>query len=115
MSLTARNLAFNAVHVGPDFARKKTEEWAAASATLRSQRPQHLDLAYGPADRTKWDLYPASDPQASCLVHIHGGYWPRGSREIFACLVGGILGRGWSAAPPGYTLAPDARLTQITG
>jgi hypothetical protein len=48
MSLEARNLAYNNVaHVGPDFARQKTESWAAASTSLREQRPKHLDLAYG--------------------------------------------------------------------
>ncbi len=115
MSLQERNLAFNNVaHVGPDFARQKTEEWAAASKVLRSQRPQHLDLAYAKSDRTRWDLYPAADPQAPCYVFIHGGYWQRGSKEIFACLAQGVLARGWSAALPGYTLAPDATLTQIT-
>src|SRR5262249_51409828 len=76
MSLDARNLAFNNVaHVGPDFARRKTEAWAAASQILRAQRPQHLDLAYARGERTKWDLYPASDPDAPCCVHVHGGYW----------------------------------------
>jgi hypothetical protein len=29
-------------------------------------------------------------------------------------MVEGVLARGWSAALPGYTLAPDATLTQIT-
>ncbi|MPZ40690.1 MAG: alpha/beta hydrolase fold domain-containing protein [Rhizobiales bacterium] len=115
MSLTERNLAYNNVeHVGPDFARKKTEEWAAASKDLREKRPQHLNLAYAQGERTKWDLYPATDPKAPCFVHIHGGYWQRGSKEIFACLADGALARGWSAALPGYTLAPDASLTQIT-
>jgi arylformamidase len=115
MSLEARNLAFNNVaHVGPEFARKKTEEWTAATATLREQRPQHLDLAYAQGDRNKWDLYPAPDPMAPCLVHIHGGYWQRGSKEIFGCLAEGAAARGWSAALPGYTLAPEASLTQIT-
>src|SRR5262245_49555089 len=114
MSLEERNLAFNNVaHVGPDFARQKTEEWAAASRKLRAQRGQHLDLAYGPGDRTRWDLYPAAEPQAPCYVHIHGGYWQRGSKESFACLAEGVLARGWSAALPGYTLAPAATLTQI--
>src|SRR5262245_49009131 len=76
MSLEARNLAYNNVeHIGPDNARKKSEDWAAASKTLREQRPQHLDLAYGNGERNKWDLYPASDPKAPCFVHIHGGYW----------------------------------------
>src|SRR6476661_7666167 len=115
MSLEARNLAyFNVAHVGADFARQKTEHWTAASKDLRERRPKQLDLAYGPGERTKWDLYPAADPKAPCFVHIHGGYWQRGSREIFACLADGVLARGWSAALPGYTLAPDASLTQIT-
>jgi acetyl esterase/lipase len=115
MSLEARNLAYNNVaHVGPDFARQKTESWAAASTSFREQRPTHLDLGYAPGERTKWDLYPAADAKAPCFVHIHGGYWQRGSKEIFACLAEGVLAHGWSAALPGYTLAPEASLTQIT-
>jgi acetyl esterase/lipase len=115
MSLEARNLAFNNVaHAGPEFAGKKTEEWAAASKALRARHQRHLDLAYARADRTRWDLYPATDPRAPCYVHIHGGYWQRGSKEIFACMAEGVLAHGWSAALPGYTLAPDASLTQIT-
>ena len=79
MSLEDRNLAYNNVeHVGPENARKKTESWAAASKTLREQRPKHLDLAYGNGERNKWDLYPANDPKAPCFVHIHGGYWQDG-------------------------------------
>lgn len=115
MSLEARNLAYhNVAHVGAEVAGKKVAEWTAASKVLRAQRPKHLDLAYGPGDRNKWDLYPATDPKAPCFVHIHGGYWQRGSKEIFACLAEGSLARGWSAALPGYTIAPDASLTQIT-
>jgi arylformamidase len=115
MSLEARNLAYNNVaHAGPEFAAAKREGWAAASKALREQRPQHLDLPYAPRERTRWDLFPAADPEAPCFVHIHGGYWQRGSREAFACLAEGTLAHGWSAALPGYTLAPEASLTQIT-
>src|SRR5262249_14699224 len=115
MSLEARNLAyFNVAHVGADFARQKTEGWAAASKDLREQRPKHLDLAYGPGERTRWDLYPAADPNSPCFVHIHGGYWQRGSKEIFSCLAERAFGQGWCAGPPRYTPAPEASLTQIT-
>jgi acetyl esterase/lipase len=115
MSLEARNLAYNNIaQVGPEFARQKSESWAAASMAFRAQRPKHLDLAYAPGERTKWDLYPAADARAPCFVHIHGGYWQRGSKETFACLAEGVMARGWSAALPGYTLAPEAGLTRIT-
>ena len=114
MSLAQRNAAYNNVdQVGADYARGKAEEWTAASKILREKRPEHLDIAYGTGERNKWDLYPASDPAAPCFIHIHGGYWQRGSKEVFACLAEGALARGWSAALPGYTLAPETNLTRI--
>lgn len=114
MSLEARNLAFNNVaHVGAEVAQARRAERSAASRALRAGRPGQLDLPYAAAERTRWDLYPAADPAAPCLVHIHGGYWQRGSREEFACLAEGVLARGWSAALPGYTLAPEAGLSRI--
>jgi arylformamidase len=115
MSLEARNLAFNNVaHAGAAFVQRKNENWIAASTALRTQRSEHLDLPYATKDRTKWDFYPSTNPNAPCFVFIHGGYWQRGSKEIFACVVEGTLANGWSAALPGYTLAPEASLTQIT-
>src|SRR5919198_2461987 len=103
MSLEARNLAYNnGEHVGLDYARTKTESWIAASKALREQRSKHLDLAYAPGERTKWDLYPANDPNAPCFVHIHGGYLEGQRKKAFAFLAEGPLARGWSAALPGY-------------
>ncbi|BAF89760.1 esterase [Azorhizobium caulinodans ORS 571] len=85
----------------------------AASAAFRARLPQHLDVAYGPAPRQKLDLFPAADAGAPCLVFIHGGYWQRNARELFATYAEGLAAAGWSVALPGYTLAPEARLTDI--
>jgi len=84
-----------------------------ASEMLRASRHAFLDVPYGDRDRTKIDLYPADDATAPCLVFLHGGYWQRNSREVFAMLVEGVAAHGWSVAIPGYSLAPDASLTQI--
>ena len=86
---------------------------AAASAAWRAARPGHLDLRYGPRERNLWDLYPAADPNAPCIVFIHGGYWQRNSKDQFASLAGGLATHGWAAALPGHTLAPEATLTGI--
>ncbi len=86
---------------------------AAASAGFRAARPGALDLSYGPRERNKWDLFPAADPAAPCLVFIHGGYWQRNTREAFGALMQGVMAHGWAAALPGYTLAPDASLAAI--
>jgi arylformamidase len=83
------------------------------SATLRASRKSSLDVSYGNCERTKIDLYPAVDEAAPCLVFLHGGYWQRNSREVFAMLVEGVAAHGWSVAIPGYTLAPEASLTEI--
>jgi acetyl esterase/lipase len=87
---------------------------AAGSAAFRAAHPEHLDLRYGPRERNTWDLFPAKDPKAPCLVFIHGGYWQRNSKDQFANLIAGPYAHGWAGALPGYTLAPDATLTEIT-
>ena len=85
----------------------------AASAALRAARKSFLDVPYGDRERTKLDLYPAADKSAPCMVFLHGGYWQRNSREVFAMLVEGVAAHGWSVAIPGYTLAPEASLREI--
>ena len=85
----------------------------AASAAFRAEWPGTLDIAYGPAERQRWDIFPAADPAAPCFVFIHGGYWQRNRREDFCCVGAGLRAQGWSVALPGYTLAPDATMTEI--
>src|SRR6201995_3729454 len=84
-----------------------------ASAKFRAAHAEALDIPYGKRERTRMDLSPALDKAAPCLVFIHGGYWQRNSRDVFAMLVEGIAAHGWSVAIPGYSLAPEASLTEI--
>jgi acetyl esterase/lipase len=84
-----------------------------ASGRLRGTLKSHLDLPYGERANNKIDLYPAARPDAPCLVFLHGGYWQRNSRELFAMLVEGVAAHGWSVAIPGYSLAPGVSLTDI--
>jgi arylformamidase len=112
MSRDERDAAYNnsaAVANSADYAVR----WLADSAAFRSAHAKTMDIPYAPKERTKWDLFPAADVNAPCLVHVHGGYWQRNSREVFACLTQGVARHGWSAALPGYTLAPDASLTSL--
>ena len=112
MSGAERDAAYNnsaavAASAGLNAARE------ARSVAYRAAHQAHLDLPYGPRERNRWDLFPANDAAAPCLVFIHGGYWQRNSREQFACLIEGPLAIGWAAALLGYTLAPDASMTEI--
>jgi arylformamidase len=112
LSQAERDAAYNnTAHVADSSVLNAARE--VASSVFRTTNPLHLDLRYGKKDRNSWDLFPQSDPDVPCVVFIHGGYWQRNSKDQFANLIAGPFARGWSAALPGYTLAPDASLTEI--
>jgi hypothetical protein len=108
----ARDAAYNNSAAVVDSANL-SETRNIASAALRAMHPAALNIPDSPDGRMRWDLFPARDRQAPCLVFIHGGYLQRNSREMFASILEGMLVQGWSAAPPGYSLAPGAPLTHI--
>jgi len=113
MSQAARDAAYNnglAVANSQALVRERNEE----AAAFRAAHPGHLDLAYGESERTKWDIFPAREPGSPCLIFIHGGYWQMNRREDFAHFAAGVAAHAWSVALPGYSLAPQASVTQIT-
>jgi arylformamidase len=91
----------------------KLAEWLDRSMRLRARYRHYLDLAYGERPRNRIDLFPCGKPNAPLLVFIHGGYWQRNAKEVFSCMAEGPLAHGIDVALPGYTLAPEATLTQI--
>jgi len=112
LSQAERDAAYNnTAHVADSAVLNAARE--VASSVFRTTNCLHLDLRYGKKPRNTWDLFPVADPDAPCIVFIHGGYWQRNSKEQFSNFIAGPHGRGWSAALPGYTLAPDASLTEI--
>jgi arylformamidase len=112
LSQSERDAAYNNTAHVPDSPVLNAAREVASSA-FRAANPIHLDRRYGTNERNTWDLFPTSDPDAPCIVFIHGGYWQRNSKDQFANLIAGPHARGWAAALPGYTLAPDASLTEI--
>ncbi len=91
----------------------KVAEWTERSARLRAARPALLDLAYGPRPRNRIDVFRTGTRGAPLLLFIHGGYWQRNAKELFACMAEGPLARGMDVALPGYTLAPEATMSEI--
>ena len=92
---------------------EKLADWIARSEAVRARRNELLDIAYGPHRRNKIDIFTCGKPDAPLLAYIHGGYWQRNAKEYYACLAEGPLSRGFDVAMIGYTLAPNATLTQI--
>ncbi|MFN3294053.1 MAG: alpha/beta hydrolase [Gemmobacter sp.] len=91
-------------------------KWAAAAATFRDALGDRarLDLPYGPGARNRLDLFLPDGAPRGLLVFIHGGYWLGFGRESWSHLAAGPLAHGWTVAMPSYTLAPEARIAQMT-
>lgn len=87
-------------------------EWRRRSAGFRAAIAV-VEIAYGPRPRQRLDLYRCGTPGAPCLAFIHGGYWQRNTKEGFTCMATGPLALGLDVALLGYTLAPEASLTEI--
>jgi arylformamidase len=90
--------------------------WGERSAELRGDtatRPRLLDIAYGERPRARLDYFPAGPGGLPLFVFIHGGYWQRNEKDMFAFVSDGPREHGIDVAVVGYTLAPDARLMDI--
>lgn len=90
--------------------------WAEQARAFRDGRRSRvrLGLSYGATDRERFDLFLPDDAPKGLAVFVHGGYWRAFGREAWSHLAAGPLARGWAVAMPSYTLAPDARISQIT-
>lgn len=73
-----------------------------------------LGLAYGSAERQALDLFLPDSAPKGLMVFVHGGYWIEGHRDLWSHLAAGATARGWACAMPSYTLAPAARIGEMT-
>lgn len=88
--------------------------WARRAASFRDSVPGELDLPYGDRPRERFDLFRPADSPKGLAVIIHGGYWLDFDKSSWSDLAAGALGLGWAVALPSYTLAPQARIPDIT-
>jgi arylformamidase len=87
--------------------------WAVQAAAFRDTA-RWESLAYGPGARQGLDLFHPQGTARGLMVFVHGGYWLAFGRESWSHLAAGALQRGWAVAMPSYTLAPEARIAQMT-
>ncbi|WP_042245260.1 alpha/beta hydrolase [Paracoccus sp. PAMC 22219] len=80
--------------------------WTEAAAAFRAAHP--------PQDLGRGHLFLPDDTPRGLMVFIHGGYWMRFDPTLWSHLAAGALAAGWACAMPGYPLAPDARIADMT-
>ena len=89
------------------------DNWKRRSEASRNMPGAELDVPYAPRARTRFDYFPSGTEHAPLFVFIHGGYWQRNAKELFSFLSEGPRHHGIDVVMLGYTLAPEASLTQI--
>jgi len=112
MDRAALDAAYNntaAVADSPDWLAR----WEKLSAAVRSGSRARLDIAYGSRPRARFDYFASGALKPPLFVFIHGGYWQRNDKNMFAFVAEGPRAHGIDVALLGYTLAPQARLTDI--
>ncbi|HEV8389895.1 MAG TPA: alpha/beta hydrolase [Dongiaceae bacterium] len=94
------------------------EKWAtlakAFRVEMRATGRAELDLRYGPAERETLDLFHPAGKAAGLAIFAHGGYWMAFDKSSWSHLAAGALERGWAFCIPSYTLAPEARISEIS-
>lgn len=89
--------------------------WSDAAEAFRSASGSaDIDVPYGDAARETLDLFHPNGPSKGLVVFVHGGYWKAFDKSTWSGFAAGAITRGWAVAMPGYTLAPDARIPEIT-
>ncbi len=98
---------------------KLPQKWAREAEVFRKDMARagrvEPDLVYGSRPRNRIDLFRPEGPARGVVVFVHGGYWHKLDKSFWSHLAAGPLAHGWAVAVPGYTLAPQARIADITG
>jgi acetyl esterase/lipase len=89
--------------------------WQRDAAAYRETARCDLDVAYGPGERHRLDLFhpQTADTGGPIVLFIHGGYWQAFDKSSSSHLARGANERGLTVAVPSYTLAPAATLAEI--
>lgn len=73
-----------------------------------------LSCPYADKPRNTYDLFYPQGQVNGTVIFIHGGYWRALDSSYFSHLATGPLMYNWQVAIPSYTLAPQARIYEIT-
>lgn len=89
--------------------------WAERAAAFRAGSA-HIDrdIRYGDAERALLDIVWPEETPKGLAVFVHGGFWIRMDKTYWTDLAQGARANGWAVAFPQYTLAPEARLSEMT-
>lgn len=87
--------------------------WLTKGEEARTQLSCDLDIAYGPHDRHKVDIFPAARPDAPILAFIHGGYWHSRDKSLVHFLAPTFVAADVTFVSIGYRLCPAVAMADV--
>ncbi|HVY21097.1 MAG TPA: alpha/beta hydrolase [Bauldia sp.] len=104
---------YNLIALRPDFQTAIASAWKTRSAAFRAAANAKLDLSFGADPRDLLDLFPAGNGSGPLVVFLHGGYWQRGSKDMYSFVAAPFAANGISTAVLDYNLCPSVRISEI--
>jgi len=89
------------------------ERWMHRGVEARSAMSCRLDIAYGPHERQKIDLFPCAQPGGPALAFVHGGYWHSRDRTLAHFIAPFFVASGINFISVGYRLCPEVGIGDI--
>jgi arylformamidase len=91
-----------------DYMRRHGELSAKARAAMNCR----LDMAYGPSEDEKVDIFPAKAAGAPVVVYYHGGAWTRWHKDNNSYQAPVFVGAGATYVPVNFALVPKVTLDE---
>ena len=85
----------------------------AESARVRAKLDCRIDVAYGPGEDQKLDLFPARAPGAPVAVYMHGGAWTRSDKAVEGFMAESFVAAGAAFASVNFSLCPKVSLDEL--
>ena len=87
--------------------------WGAESERLRATLSCTLDVAYGPSDAERLDIFPAPAANAPVVVYFHGGAWTRWDKANNSFQAVPFTGAGATFVSVDFALVPRVPLDEL--
>jgi arylformamidase len=92
----------------------KADQSARSAAYIAEATRKHIDLAYGPHERERLDIFLPENDGAPMFAFIHGGYWQWNDKEGFEFLAKELNAAGAAFANIEYALCPAVTMAEIS-
>ena len=85
----------------------------AESARVRQKLDCRIDVAYGPGEDEKLDVFPAAAPGSPMVVYMHGGAWTRSDKANESFMAEAFVGAGAAFVAANFGLCPKVTLDEM--